>query len=336
MVFLRKYASGTGADLYIPMVKRAVVDFAVSADWTPAAGDVKVSLDGAAAANIATLPVAVTMGNTAMWKFVFSNSELTCKYLSVTVADSATKAVEDAMFVVETYGHASALHPFDLATAVQTVDVTKWNGTSIPGVDTAGYPKVTVKDGTGTGEIDTNAGKVSATIAAGDIANNAITAAAIADGAIDAPTFATGAINASAIAADAITDAKVAADVTIASVTGAVGSVTGSVGSVGAGGISNSSFAAGAIDNAAIAPDAIGSSELATSAVTEIVDALLATVLDVTQTGDTVEGALVAARAQGFGKWVWSGTTLTLYAADGSTIVKTLTFNSATNPTSRT
>lgn len=50
---------------------------------------------------------------------------------------------------------------------IAAVDVTKWNGTAIAGVDTAGYPKVTVKDGTGTGEIDTASGKV--TITAADI-----------------------------------------------------------------------------------------------------------------------------------------------------------------------
>src|SRR5690349_9201425 len=112
--FSRKYATGTGADIYLPMVKRAVVDFAVSADWTPAAGDVKVSKDGAAAANIGTLPVAVTMGNTAMWKFVFSDAELTCRTLAVTVADSASKAVEDTMFLIETYGNSSARWVSDL------------------------------------------------------------------------------------------------------------------------------------------------------------------------------------------------------------------------------
>jgi hypothetical protein len=51
---------------------------------------------------------------------------------------------------------------------------------------TAGYPVVTIKDGTGTGEIDTISGGV--LVAA--VANNAITAAAIANGAIDAATFA--------------------------------------------------------------------------------------------------------------------------------------------------
>lgn len=117
--FLRKYGTGTGADVYVPMIKRAVVDFAVGADWSPSAGDVKISKDGAAAANIGTLPTAVTMGNTAMWKFVFADAELQCKVLSVTVADSATKAVEDQMFNVETYGNASAMYKPDFSDSVR-------------------------------------------------------------------------------------------------------------------------------------------------------------------------------------------------------------------------
>ncbi len=117
MSFLRKYATGAGADIYIPIVKRAVVDFAVGADFTPVAGDVKISIDGAAAANIGTLPVVLAMGNGAAWKFVFTNAELTGKYITVTVVDAATKAVEDQAFTIETYGNASALHPFDLGTA---------------------------------------------------------------------------------------------------------------------------------------------------------------------------------------------------------------------------
>lgn len=39
-------------------------------------------------------------------------------------------------------------------------NVTFWNGTAVATPDTAGYPKVTIKDGTGTGEIDTIAGAV--------------------------------------------------------------------------------------------------------------------------------------------------------------------------------
>jgi len=116
-MFLRKYATGTGADVCIPIIKRGVVDYALGADWTPAPGDVKVSLDGGTAANIATLPTAIAMGNGAVWKFVFSNAELTCKSLVVTVSDSATKAVEDQAFIVETYGNASAMYVVDYSTA---------------------------------------------------------------------------------------------------------------------------------------------------------------------------------------------------------------------------
>jgi hypothetical protein len=57
--------------------------------------------------------------------------------------------------------------------------------------------------------------------------------------------------------------------------------------------------------------------------------------LSLSQTGDTVGGALLAARAQGFGKWVITGTvgtagaTLKLYAADGVTILRTFDMSSA-------
>src|SRR5512138_705645 len=100
MVFLRKYntATGSGTHIRIPIIKRAVVDFAVSADWTPAAGDVKISKDGGAAANVTNLPAAITMGNTAMWDFSITATEMQAAQINVTVADSATKAVEDQSF----------------------------------------------------------------------------------------------------------------------------------------------------------------------------------------------------------------------------------------------
>jgi hypothetical protein len=124
---------------------------------------------------------------------------------------------------------------FGAATDKLDVNVEEWNTTAVPSEHTAGYPIVTIKDGTGTGEINTNAGAVALVdavttvnslaantitasaiadnaIDAGAIAADAITAAKIADGAIDAATFAAGAINAAAIATDAITAAKIAAD----------------------------------------------------------------------------------------------------------------------------
>lgn len=200
-MLLSKY--GVARHVYIPIVKRAVVDHAVSADWTPAAGDVKISKDGGAAANVTNLPTAIAMGNSTIWDFSLTATEMQAAQIMVTVADSATKTVEDTAFIIETYGHASGQHAFDLGTATVVAS-----------------------------SVSALAANV---ITAASINADAITAAKIADGAIDAATFAAGAISAAAIAADAITDAKVAADVTIASVTGAVGSVTGAVGSVTAG-----------------------------------------------------------------------------------------------------
>jgi len=49
---------------------------------------------------------------------------------------------------------------FGAATDKLDVNVEEWNTTSVPAEHTAGYPIVTVKDGTGTGEINTNAGAI--------------------------------------------------------------------------------------------------------------------------------------------------------------------------------
>lgn len=63
--------------------------------------------------------------------------------------------------------------------------------------------------------------------------------------------------------------------------------------------------------------------------------------LDMTQpvptsnTAQTVGDALNAARAQGFGKWTINGTTLSLYAPDNTTVVKSFTLDSAKFPSQR-
>lgn len=113
------YKYGAALHLYKAITKRAVVDFAVGADWTPAAGDVKISKDGGAAANVTNLPVAIAMGNTAMWDFSLTAAEMTGAKIRITVSDSATKAVEDKMFEIDTYGNASAQHAMDLSDGVR-------------------------------------------------------------------------------------------------------------------------------------------------------------------------------------------------------------------------
>ena len=52
-------------------------------------------------------------------------------------------------------------------------------------------------------------------------------------------------------------------------------------------------------------------------------------------TAQTVGDALNAARAQGFGKWTINGNTLSLYAPDNSTVIKSFTLDSAKFPSQR-
>jgi hypothetical protein len=194
MEILRKY--GVATHIYIPIVKRAVVDFAVSADWTPAAGDVKISKDGGAAANVTNLPTAITMGNTAMWDFSMTATEMQAAKIMVTVADSATKAVEDQMFIIGTYGNASAEHAVDLDDSVRA------GLTALPNAAAEAAGGLYTR-GSGAGQINQNAnGQIDSRTVT--MANDVVTAAAVANAAIDAATFAAGAIDAAAIAADAI------------------------------------------------------------------------------------------------------------------------------------
>lgn len=187
-----------------------------------------------------------------------------------------------------------------------------WRGTALPAPDTAGYPKVTVKDGTGAGEIALTSGKVDGVAlvdalttnndkAGYGLADGAITAAKIAADAITAAKIADGAIDAGAIAADAITAAKIA--------DGAIDAAT---------------FAAGAITSAAIAADAIGASELAADAVTEIQSGLAtSSALATAQTSldtiedyvDTVEGSIGRLLGLSQDNWVIDDTT---YDGDGN------------------
>lgn len=105
----RKYATAT--TYYMTLYKAGSGDHALTTDYTPVAGDVKISIDGAAPANIGTLPEVLTMGNGAFWKFTLTAAELTGKIIIVSIADADTPTITDDGFIIETYGHASALHP---------------------------------------------------------------------------------------------------------------------------------------------------------------------------------------------------------------------------------
>lgn len=118
-----------------------------------------------------------------------------------------------------------------LEAANVTANVIQWTGTNVATPDTAGYVKATIKDGTGTGEIDTNAGAVVAVTGVTNLTN----APTAGDLTATMKTSVTTAATASTPTAAAVTGA-------VGSVLGAVGSVTGAVGSIAAAGITNASF----------------------------------------------------------------------------------------------
>jgi hypothetical protein len=254
------YKYGVAVHLYKPIIKRGVVDFAVSADWTPAAGDVKISKDGGAAANVTNLPTAITMGNTAMWDYSLTATEMQAAKIRISVADSATKAVEDTFFEIDTYGNASAQHAVDLSDGVRAgltalpnanaeaagglytrgsgagqinqpangmidSNVVRWLGTAASTPTVAGVPNVNVKTWN---DLVTVALPVVPTVAGRSLDVSAGGEAGVDWANVGSPTTSNG------LTGTTISTSQVVASVTgaVGSVTGAVGSVTGAVGSV--------------------------------------------------------------------------------------------------------
>jgi hypothetical protein len=103
----------TSQDVYFRMLVRGATDFAGSSDWTPAAGDVKISIDGGAQANTANLPTAVGKA----WKLTLTTGETTGGILMIDLIDQGTKAVEDNGLDFYTFGNASAYVARDLYSA---------------------------------------------------------------------------------------------------------------------------------------------------------------------------------------------------------------------------
>jgi spore maturation protein SpmB len=91
---------GTAYTFRAPIVKAGSTDYALTADWTPAAGDVKISKDGGAFANIATLPTFIASAAALNWTLSAAETEAT--EVVIQVIDSATKAVQDQFFRLQT------------------------------------------------------------------------------------------------------------------------------------------------------------------------------------------------------------------------------------------
>lgn len=125
-VILRKYGVAAQID-GIVLITRGAMDY--KSNPTLAAGDVQISKDGGAFANIEGAGtfgdfVAVAPASGTSVQVKPAAAALECKTLTIRFVDqTATKEWEDQEVLIETYGNASAMHPFDLATATQKVDL---------------------------------------------------------------------------------------------------------------------------------------------------------------------------------------------------------------------
>lgn len=189
----------------------------------------------------------------------------------------------------------------------------------------------------------------------GNVGGNVVgSVGSVAAGGITAISIAADAIGASELAADAIAEIQsgLATAAALATVDGIVDDILVDTAVIGAAGAGLTALATQASVNTIddildTEVPALTVSVAAIKAKTDLIPASPAAVgsamtLDLTQAlntgsvGDTVGGALVGARAQAFGRWVLTGTSLVLYAADGTTVVRTFSLDSASAPTSRT
>lgn len=121
---LRKY--GVAATINFPLLQTDGVDFRI--DAVHAAGDTKIMKDEGAEANTANAFVDEGTG----YSIAVSAAELTAARVVIYIVDqTGPKAWLDTAIVIETYGHASAQHAFDLDTAIPGVDVVQVSGDSV-------------------------------------------------------------------------------------------------------------------------------------------------------------------------------------------------------------
>lgn len=109
MAELRLY--GEASTYKIGLITRSAQDFLANPPL--AAGDVKVSIDGGAAANIHDLPTCPNSDTDLVG--TLTAAELTGKEIVVTFIDQTSpKAWEDKKIVFNTFGNEDAMHLFDV------------------------------------------------------------------------------------------------------------------------------------------------------------------------------------------------------------------------------
>lgn len=180
MAELRKY--GVATTILFPLITRDAVDFKTSAPL--ASGDIKISKDEGAFANTTT--TTPTEEGQGWYSIPLTATEMQAARIMLSLIDQTNpKAWEDQAIVIDTYGHASAQHEFDLDLAVQDTNLTKWKGTvpenltgtflqvsierwknTIPDDLTAGFVKTDVRNWVGSNPNALVSGRVDVYVAA--------------------------------------------------------------------------------------------------------------------------------------------------------------------------
>jgi len=158
---------------YVSLVQQADTKL-LQANPTLASGDVTISKDGGAFANLTTLPTVTPASGKAV-KVTVSNTEMTADNVLILFSDAAGAQWCDLSINIQTAARqiddlcypTTSGRSIDVdatggveITTNQAVNVAQWNGSAVATPDTAGYPVVTIKDGTGQGEIALTGGAV--------------------------------------------------------------------------------------------------------------------------------------------------------------------------------
>ena len=151
-VHLRKYGVQTTIDFEVYEVDG--VDLRV--DWVPAAADCEIMKNEGASTQCTN--TATDEGS--IYSIVLTATEMEHARGVLKIVDAATKVFLDKVIIIETYGHASAMHAFDLDTATQGVDIVSISGDSTAAdnleldYDGTGYTKANSTIGTCTTNTD--------------------------------------------------------------------------------------------------------------------------------------------------------------------------------------
>lgn len=121
--------------------------------------DIKLWVEGATTLASKNSGGATHIANGMYYAVLDATDTATLGKLEVSVHVAGALAIQRVYMVLPAMVYDSLV----LGTDYFQVDAAQWLGQTIAAVDTNGYPKVTVKDGTGTGEIDTTSGRVQIT-----------------------------------------------------------------------------------------------------------------------------------------------------------------------------